>query len=51
MNNAVYNFCMNCKKPKCKGDCEERREFVKELIKKRLLRKRGGKKTIKKEPV
>ena len=28
--NEIKDFCLNCTKPKCKGECKEIREFLKQ---------------------
>lgn len=31
--NQKTEFCLNCKKPKCKGYCKEYKEYIKSLKK------------------
>lgn len=43
MSNLVEQFCLNCKKDKCKyGHCSELTNYVKELYKNKVIKKRGG---------
>ncbi len=44
MSDLLVNFCLNCNKRKCRGNCQELKEYMKNLMTKGLIPKRGGKK-------
>ena len=44
MTNLEVEFCTNCSKPTCKhGECNELKNYIKNLRKRKLLKSKGGK--------
>lgn len=42
-DNLVIEFCLNCNKTKCRGNCEDFRQSMKSLRKQKLITDKGGK--------
>ena len=49
MSNLVNEYCLNCKKSKCNGNCKELRAFTKSLVERKIIPKRGGKRTVRQQ--
>lgn len=46
MSNLINEYCLNCKKRKCNGNCKDLRNYIKDLINKKIITKRGGRPKI-----